>query len=57
MPPDIDDPVQLSVPSVPEPSGDQIALLVDMGFTHAQGRKALLETVRIFVSLFDHVHG
>lgn len=50
MLPDIDDPIQLSAltssSSVPEPSADQIGLLADMGFTHAQARKALLETVR-----------
>ena len=42
---DIDEPIQLSG-RVPEPSADQIALLADMGFTRAQARKALLETVR-----------
>ena len=44
--PGIDDPIQPSGPSVPEPSADQIGLLTDMGFTRAQARKALLETVR-----------
>ena len=43
---DIDDPIQLNGGSVAEPPADQIALLADMGFTHAQARKALLETVR-----------
>lgn len=45
MPADIDDPIQLGGPSAPEPPADQIALLADMGFTQAQARKALLETV------------
>ena len=46
---DIDEPIQLTAPtgssSVPKPSSDQIPLLADMGFTHAQARKALCETV------------
>ncbi|KAG8221718.1 hypothetical protein J3R82DRAFT_2006 [Butyriboletus roseoflavus] len=56
--PDIDDPIQLSVPSVREPSGEEIALLADMGFTQAQARKALLETdgdpERAVEWLFNH---
>jgi ubiquitin carboxyl-terminal hydrolase 5/13 len=42
--PEIDNPIQLGGPRVAEPTADQIALLADMGFTHAQARKALLET-------------
>lgn len=33
----------------PEPSADQVAMLADMGFTSAQARKALRETVRFNV--------
>lgn len=47
---DIDEPIQLNTSGGakkgPEPSPDQIAMLADMGFTHAQARKALIETVR-----------
>lgn len=47
---DIDDPIQVSSPSGPsggpEPDPEQIAMLADMGFTSAQARKALRETVR-----------
>jgi ubiquitin carboxyl-terminal hydrolase 5/13 len=46
---DIDDPIQVSSTtgpnSAPEPSPEQIAMLADMGFTSAQARKALRETV------------
>lgn len=45
---DIDQPIQLSqsgAKKTAEPSSDQIAMLADMGFTHAQARKALMETV------------
>ena len=48
---DIDDPIQISSPSgaaansAPEPNPEQIATLADMGFTNAQARKALRETV------------
>ncbi|KAF8417525.1 ubiquitinyl hydrolase [Boletus edulis BED1] len=56
--PDIDKPVQLGRPSVPEPAAEQIALLADMGFTYAQARKALLETdgnpERAVEWLFNH---
>ncbi|KAF5371409.1 hypothetical protein D9615_009657 [Tricholomella constricta] len=42
----------------PEPSAEQIGMLVDMGFTHAQGRKALRETggsaERAVEWLFNH---
>jgi len=52
--PDIDEPIQPSG----EPPVDQIALLADMGFTHAQARKALLETdgnaERAVEWLFNH---
>lgn len=45
--PDIDDPIQPagSGPSGPEPSIEQISMLSEMGFTPAQARKALRETV------------
>ena len=46
---DIDSPIQLSSPAAGnagfEPDPDQIAMLSDMGFTNAQARKALRETV------------
>jgi ubiquitin carboxyl-terminal hydrolase 5/13 len=46
---DIDDPIEASPTgpnSGPEPNPEQIAMLADMGFTSAQARKALRETVR-----------
>jgi len=49
--PDIDDPIQptTSNPSIAaaanEPSADQISMVSEMGFTPAQARKALRETV------------
>jgi ubiquitin carboxyl-terminal hydrolase 5/13 len=47
--PDIDDPIQVAGTggntSGPEPSQEQIAMLADMGFSAAQARKALRETV------------
>ncbi|KZT00902.1 ubiquitin carboxyl-terminal hydrolase 14 [Laetiporus sulphureus 93-53] len=44
--PDIDSPIQVSSAggSASEPSQEQINVLSDMGFTHAQARKALRET-------------
>jgi UBA/TS-N domain len=48
---DIDNPIQISSPSgatnngAPEPNPELIAMLADMGFTNAQARKALRETV------------
>ena len=47
---DIDDPLSTggSSANVPEPSSEQISMLVDMGFTPAQARKALRETVSSF---------
>ena len=44
---DIDAPIQASGSgsSAPEPAQEQVAMLADMGFTPAQGRKALRETV------------
>ncbi|KAG6370630.1 hypothetical protein JVT61DRAFT_11258 [Boletus reticuloceps] len=55
---DIDKPIQLGRPSVPEPPAEEIALLADMGFTYAQARKALLETdgnpERAVEWLFNH---
>lgn len=46
---DIDDPIQLAAVSAgsgPEPSPESISMMQDMGFTAAQARKALRETVR-----------
>ena len=45
---DIDDPIASSdgIASVPEPSAEQVSMLCDMGFTAAQAKKALRETVR-----------
>ena len=45
---DIDDPIEASPTGPnngPEPDPEQIAMLADMGFTSAQARKALRETV------------
>ncbi|KZT68491.1 ubiquitinyl hydrolase [Daedalea quercina L-15889] len=44
--PDIDAPIQLSGSgsSAPEPPQEQVSMLAEMGFTHAQARKALRET-------------
>lgn len=44
--PDIDAPIQAagSGSSAPEPSQEQVSMLSEMGFTHAQARKALRET-------------
>lgn len=50
---DIDDPIQLqptSTTSGHEPSPEAISMIADMGFTSAQARKALKETVRHPVS-------
>ena len=53
---DIDDPIVMTSASagggaggggVPEPSAEQVEMLAEMGFTHAQARKALRETVRL----------
>ena len=54
---DIDSPLQRpSAPgggrTVPEPDQNKVASLADMGFTVPQARKALRETVSIFVKLF-----
>jgi hypothetical protein len=47
---DIDDPIQPVHSGVgQEPSAEQVAMLADMGFTAAQARKALRETVRLFL--------
>lgn len=45
---DIDDPLPTTAAAAarPEPGADAISSVVDMGFTPAQGRKALKETVR-----------
>lgn len=50
--PDIDAPIQRSAPAAggPEPSAEQISALADMGFTSAQARKALRETVSYCMS-------
>ena len=53
---DIDDPIPTSGSATAsagtgagsEPSAEQVSMLVDMGFTPAQGRKALRETVSTF---------
>lgn len=45
---DIDDPIPATgggSGGAPEPSAEQISMLADMGFTAAQARKALRETV------------
>jgi hypothetical protein len=49
-PKDIDAPLQATNPATsgsagPEPSAEQVSMLADMGFTHAQAKKALRETV------------
>lgn len=48
--PDIDAPLELGAASSAgsEPSSESISMLADMGFTPAQARKALKETVRHF---------
>lgn len=56
---DIDAPIQAASASAgPEPSAEQISMLTDMGFTAAQGRKALKETggnaERAVEWLFNH---
>lgn len=44
---DIDAPINAATSaSVPEPDAAQVASFVDMGFTEAQAKKALRETVR-----------
>lgn len=52
---DIDTPIKPSgAPAKgPEPSADQISALVDMGFTAAQARKALRETVSLQLASND----
>ena len=55
---DIDEPIQ-AAQSVggSEPSPDQIAMLADMGFTAAQARKALRETVcHLSILVFSPIH-
>ena len=46
---DIDSPIQFSAAATggtgPEPNPEQVAMLADMGFSSAQARKALRETV------------
>ena len=42
---DIDTPIQPGGSKGSEPSADQIGMLADMGFTAAQAKKALRETV------------
>lgn len=55
--PDIDDPIQVpsagGAASGPEPSAEQVAMLADMGFTSAQAKKALRETVSHLCVFFD----
>jgi Isopeptidase T len=51
--PDIDSPIQSTASkSSPEPSPEQIGMLADMGFTPAQAKKALKETVSRLLILF-----
>ncbi len=54
---DIDDPIQPTSSSAAtfEPSPEQVSMLSDMGFTPAQARKALRETVRSIVLLADDI--
>ncbi len=56
---DIDDPIQPTSSSAAasafEPSPDQVSMLSDMGFTPAQARKALRETVRSIILLADDI--
>ncbi|KDQ18731.1 hypothetical protein BOTBODRAFT_29107 [Botryobasidium botryosum FD-172 SS1] len=58
--PDIDDPIVTSTQPAagPEPSAEQVSMLADMGFSHAQARKALRETngsaERAIEWLFSH---
>lgn len=58
---DIDSPIQVAsaigpTNNGPEPSPEQIAMLSDMGFTSAQARKALRETVRkFFLGIFKNL--
>jgi len=58
--PDIDDPLVTSAQPAagPEPSAEQVSMLADMGFSHAQARKALRETngsaERAIEWLFSH---
>ena len=55
---DIDAPLQpadavSSGSAGPEPSAEQVGMLADMGFTHAQAKKALRETVSNVLILQD----
>jgi len=55
--PDIDSPIQASASGSAgsEPDAGQVAMLADMGFTNAQARKALRETVSpqsLFISIY-----
>jgi hypothetical protein len=47
-PVDIDEPIQTGGGAGPEPSPEIVSMLSEMGFTAAQARKALKETVRYF---------
>jgi hypothetical protein len=50
---DIDAPIQAGAASAAkEPSPEQISMLADMGFTGAQARKALIETVCSLICTF-----
>lgn len=45
---DIDDPIPATTgggSAAPEPPAEQVEMLADMGFSHAQAKKALRETV------------
>lgn len=57
---DIDAPLQLAAGGAVssgsaglEPSEEQVGMLADMGFTHAQAKKALRETVSNMLVLWD----
>lgn len=53
---DIDDPIQnMTSQDGAEPSAEQVGMLADMGFTDAQARKALRETVSIVFRRIIHV--
>lgn len=43
---DIDDPLPIEGSAADEPAADQVSMLEEMGFTAAQAKKALRETVR-----------
>jgi ubiquitin carboxyl-terminal hydrolase 5/13 len=56
---DIDDPIPTTTGAAsgasagPEPSAEQVGMLADMGFTTAQAKKALRETVNAYILLYS----